>query len=1177
MVQTFGYPPSDILFTADHGTSTPRIPVGRIGAINPQEVTAYLDKLKEYELEQATPSPLIADKIWMKDGIGIAGGINEGQTTEFYYYNMSYKYRLEDTLFGGKFDIFRKTSAATVQIAYAQEIDNSINRGLGLINYFGHSSANTFEFNLQHPENYTNDKRYPFFNVSGCTAGNYYVFDTQRPNELLSLSDKYIMVPNKGCIGFLASTSYGIAPVLHNYNSLLYHNITKQMYGESIGKQIKQTTIMNGGLDTGTVFKNKIHNEEINLHGDPAIKLYHFPLADYAIEPQYISINPSIVTTAETDFTLKIKYFNIGRATGDSIKILVTRKYPGNTIDTVFSGKRLAAYYSDSMTFVLPVLVNRDRGLNEIAVMLDYENEAQELYETNNGTVLQFYINDNNVKTIFPYDYSIVDYSNITFSASSSNPIVAVSNYTMEIDTTALFNSPFKKTFNQTSPGGLLEFTPSINYVDSTVYYWRVAKTPAAGEQAMWSRASFIYLVNGGTGFNQSHYHQFLDNTFQNVYVDSTDTKFKFERFEVNIIAQNGLHTNPYYNTFVRLESTPIATWGQNYNTIQFVVFDGETGQVWKNQHIAGQGGLYGSSSPTSLPNQFQFYFNTPVARKKIMDFLDMIPANDVVVAYNMIHFTQAINFIDAWKADTLIYGSGQSLYHKFQSLGFTKIDSFYRKVPFIFGFSKDNSVPMVQVVGNQQLEIINASIPIKVPQTSGDMMSVAVGPAQQWQIFKWDGADLETPAKDVISFNIYGITPTGAENHIKTIQQSQHEVDISDINANQYPYLKVKQVILDTANATPYQLDYWRINFRPYPEGALAPALLLNMPDSSNIGDSIRFSIAFKNVSKYDFDSLMKVNITIVDRNNITHFIEIPPRKILQAGDTLHIHYTIDSRDFSGLNTMFLEVNPAPSQREEFHFNNILYKQFYIVDDIFNPMLDVTFDGVHILNKDIVSANPTILIKLKDENQYRALADTSLFKISLIYPDGSMRDMHFGDSMRFIPANLASGENVAMVELMPYLLMDGEYQLVVRAKDVGGNNAGALNYRISFTVINKPMISNLFNYPNPFTTSTAFIFTITGSQVPEQLRIQILTVTGKVVREINKGELGPLHIGRNITAFKWDGTDQYGDKLANGVYLYRVITKLNGQTMEKFETSTNGDNTDKFFNKGYGKMYLMR
>ena len=96
---------------------------------------------------------------------------------------------------------------------------------------------------------------------------------------------------------------------------------------------------------------------------------------------------------------------------------------------------------------------------------------------------------------------------------------------------------------------------------------------------------------------------------------------------------------------------------------------------------------------------------------------------------------------------------------------------------------------------------------------------------------------------------------------------------------------------------------------------------------------------------------------------------------------------------------------------------------------------------------------------------------------------------------------------------------------------------------------------------------------------MPQNIRIQILTITGKVVREITKDELGPLHIGRNITEFKWDGTDSYGQKLANGIYLYRVITNQKGKALEKYRSNEqdNEDNTDKFFNNGYGKMYLMR
>ena len=120
--------------------------------------------------------------------------------------------------------------------------------------------------------------------------------------------------------------------------------------------------------------------------------------------------------------------------------------------------------------------------------------------------------------------------------------------------------------------------------------------------------------------------------------------------------------------------------------------------------------------------------------------------------------------------------------------------------------------------------------------------------------------------------------------------------------------------------------------------------------------------------------------------------------------------------------------------------------------------------------------------------------------------------------------------------------------------------------------VINKSTITNVMNYPNPFTTSTRFAFTLTGSVIPSAMQIQILNISGKVVREISQSELGNIHIGRNITPYAWDGKDAFGDQLAKGVYLYRVTTQINGSDIEH---RTSG--ADKFFGKDWGKMYLLK
>ena len=95
----------------------------------------------------------------------------------------------------------------------------------------------------------------------------------------------------------------------------------------------------------------------------------------------------------------------------------------------------------------------------------------------------------------------------------------------------------------------------------------------------------------------------------------------------------------------------------------------------------------------------------------------------------------------------------------------------------------------------------------------------------------------------------------------------------------------------------------------------------------------------------------------------------------------------------------------------------------------------------------------------------------------------------------------------------------------------------------------------------------------MTGSEVPTFMKIQILTISGKVVKEIDMSELGPIKIGKNITTYAWDGRDNNGNLLANGVYLYRVVTHINGKEVEL----NSQVNNNKAFKKGFGKMVIIR
>jgi flagellar hook assembly protein FlgD len=144
-------------------------------------------------------------------------------------------------------------------------------------------------------------------------------------------------------------------------------------------------------------------------------------------------------------------------------------------------------------------------------------------------------------------------------------------------------------------------------------------------------------------------------------------------------------------------------------------------------------------------------------------------------------------------------------------------------------------------------------------------------------------------------------------------------------------------------------------------------------------------------------------------------------------------------------------------------------------------------------------------------------------------------------------------------------------YAMKVKVKDASNNNIQNNDYTINFEVINESSITHFFPYPNPFTTQTQFVFTLTGESVPEDIKIQIMTISGKIVKEIRKAELGAIKIGHNITDYRWNGTDEYGNRLANGVYLYRVTIKDNNSFKER------ATDADKYFSQGFGKIYLMK
>ncbi|MDP5169612.1 MAG: transporter, partial [Bacteroidia bacterium] len=382
-------------------------------------------------------------------------------------------------------------------------------------------------------------------------------------------------------------------------------------------------------------------------------------------------------------------------------------------------------------------------------------------------------------------------------------------------------------------------------------------------------------------------------------------------------------------------------------------------------------------------------------------------------------------------------------------------------------------------------------------------------------------------------------------------------------------------------ARRTAPQLKHWHVLYSPAPDVAIDAITKFEFQSDTLLeGQDFLINIGARNISEIDLSDSLLVYLYVdrQDRARITlDSLRLPP---LKEGEYAPIEFKLNTLNLGldGFVTMIVEVNPKKNPVEQHYFNNIFSKSVYMIVDDENPILDVTFDGKHLINGDFVSPEPEIIIEVNDENPYLALDDTAAFEIYLRTGLSSLNEVRIfvGDPrIDWIPGTLP--ENKARIYFYPGRmepLPDGVYALRVQGKDKRNNPSGrgANLYEISFEVVSKSTVTRILNYPNPFSSSTRFVYSLTGAEMPEMFQIHIYTISGKMIKMIDLMELGDVHVGHNITEYAWDGTDEYGDQLANGVYLYKVFIRMPNEDLELRDTGT-----EQFFKNGWGKMYLMR
>jgi len=1201
--------PSDNFLSSDwpHDSYAPALPTGRVVASTPQQVVDYLTKLQDYE-SQIDPNQKNPEA-WHKAAVHLIGGESVTDFAEFGGYMDRYKRRIEHPLLGGKVTTYRRTIVGSAPVG--QNISKDVNAGVGLVAYFGHGSTTDFDLNpglvSDATNGYTNIHKYPVLMFNGCTAGACY-FNTT------TFGTDWLLAANKGSIGMMGETGFSFAylldPAQDLTDQLLFND--PLWFGKPVA-EVRREVVRR--LQTNGLYRGNNSGIEQLLctvwQGDPALRLFAPAKPDLVASSAALSLTPiapnQTVEATSSQFTLNIGVSNPARITRDSVEIRVTRTYPSATSrapDVYVFNNHAAKPFPQSFqrdttyTVVIPNSGNVF-GDNKFTVELDYRNKIDELDETNNTATLTYSFLQSGITLLALNEFAITPSTTPRLVAQSNDLTSSVRNYDFQVDSVASFNSRALQSATL-SAGTVASFVPPKALLpaagrDSVVWYWRVRFTnPTGTEDNAWHLSSFRVIPKATLGgWSQSHNAQFARNQLSGVTVATPSNRWSFpgqqQPVELITIGGGAAGSGPTFSTLggygvqTTVNSPPyVGNCAVNAPNLMVVVLDQRTLQrltipgSYATCGLSGQTFYHFASNDDTLDN----INNSAARRAQLLEFLRNVPdgAYVALVSENRLRYAepalaatlqQLATQLGSKLATQLKNGDGWALLGQKRTTGGSLLAE--------LGPDRTSATPSYR-------QRIDLNYTLNVPGKSGSVTSTLIGPAQQWQTL-YNTIRRETSTSSY-TLTLSGVDATGKATVLNASVGTQ-PLDLSAYSATTYPYMRLSLALADSVNRIPPQLKQWLITYKGLPEGVVRRDLVATaVYDSTRLKNQalttgkLSFPVKFDNVSQESFVNPLQVQVSLI--NAATGLAVagktqlITARRAPAAGDSvLTVPITLDVIGQYGKFYPRVVVNPQ-LQPELYYFNNVLQlAPFTVRDNNVPPTLDVAVDGRHILNGEIVSATPVINIQLKDEDQLRHITDVSSFSVFLQrvgQATPTVVDLNSGQ-VQFSVDNTSG--SLAKLEYRPGLttpLADGVYTLRVQGRDPSNASAGTQDFQVKFEVVNKSMVSNVYPYPNPVTSKARFVFTVTGSELPRNMKIQIMTLTGKVVREIFMGELGPLHIGNNLTDYAWDGTDQYGDRLANGTYLYRVALDDPNGSFSKYDTAG-----DRAFKNDWGKLVLLR
>jgi len=151
------------------------------------------------------------------------------------------------------------------------------------------------------------------------------------------------------------------------------------------------------------------------------------------------------------------------------------------------------------------------------------------------------------------------------------------------------------------------------------------------------------------------------------------------------------------------------------------------------------------------------------------------------------------------------------------------------------------------------------------------------------------------------------------------------------------------------------------------------------------------------------------------------------------------------------------------------------------------------------------------------------------------------------GDSL--VSEHQSGNGNTLGLQFLPKLSVSDSI-ITFLIKDASGNSSDTLSLR--FIVKEKLDLIDYGNFPNPFSNQTRFTYELT--ETVDKYYLDLYTVSGRKIRRFTSASV-LTDLDPNLGGFHeivWDGRDEDGNFVSNGVYFYKMTAKKGKTTIER-------------------------